>query len=79
MATSAKVAVAKSDSAEPVNKTPYMSEYDRSIEPRLKALEDLVHTSCKAEVSTVVDEDKLTALEVKVDDLIKRLSAKMSF
>lgn len=79
MGTSVKVASIKSDSTEPANKTPYMSEYDRNIEPRIKALEDQAHASCKTGRSTGIDEDKITALETKVDDLIKRLSAKMSF
>lgn len=79
MANSVKAAVVKSDSVESVDKTPYMSEYDKSIEPRLKALEDQVYISSKSNGSTAVDEDKLTALEAKIDDLIKRLSAKMSF
>lgn len=79
MGTSVKVASIKPDSTESTNKTPYMSEYDRSIEPRLKVLEDQVNSLCKVEGSAAVDEDKLTALETKVDDLIKRLSAKMSF
>ena len=53
-----------------------MSQYDVEVEARLKALESKAHTPCGG---AGVDEDRLAALEAKVDDLIDRLSKKMSF
>jgi hypothetical protein len=54
---------------------PYMSEYDKSVETRLQNLEEKFSDSS----SDNIDEDRLSALEAKVNNLIERLSKKMSF
>jgi len=77
MATSPKVASAKASAAESAEKQPYMSEYDKSVELRLQALESQTHTPCNGGGS--VDVDRLAALEAKVEDLMDRLARKMSF
>jgi hypothetical protein len=84
MATSAKAALTKKENIEPVRsdsteKKPYMSEYDKNVEERLQSLESRAHTPCKTGSVNITDNDALAALEAKVDDLIARLSAKMSF
>ena len=53
-----------------------MSKYDVEVEGRLQKLESAVHSH---EGGGEVDGDRLAALEAKVDDLIARLSKKMSF
>ena len=53
-----------------------MSQYDVEVEARLQALESQAHTPCGG---AGADGDRLAALEAKVDDLIARLSKKMSF
>jgi len=52
-----------------------MSQYDVEVEARLQALEAKAHTPCGGGS----DEGKIAELEAKVDDLIARLSKKMSF
>ena len=54
-----------------------MSKYDVEVEGRLQKLEALAHEKCSD--GGEVDGDRLAALEAKVDDLIARLSKKMSF
>ena len=51
------------------------SQQDLNVEARLKALEAKAHTPCGGGG----DEGKIAELEAKVDDLIARLSKKMSF
>ena len=53
-----------------------MSKYDVEVEARLKKLEAAVHSH---EDGGGSDEDRLAALEAKLDDLIVRLGKKMSF
>ena len=53
-----------------------MSKYDVEVEARLQALEAKAHSKCDG---GGVDSAKLAELEAKVDDLIGRLSRKMSF
>jgi len=79
MATSPRVAAAKSVAAESAEKQPYMSEYDKSVELRLQVLESRTSVSHQTTSAAGVDEDRLAALEAKVDDLIDRLARKMSF
>ncbi len=50
-----------------------MSKYDVEVEARLQALE------AKSGGGSSDEGSRLDALEAKVDDLIKRLSRKMSF
>lgn len=52
-----------------------MSKYDVEVEERLQALEEKVNTPNNGEN---LDEDRLAAVEAKLDDLIFRLSKKMS-
>ena len=52
-----------------------MSKYDVEVEARLKALESQAHSKCDGGG----DSERIAALEAKVDDLIARLSRKMSF
>jgi hypothetical protein len=52
-----------------------MSQYDVEVEARLQALEEKAHTPCGGGS----DAGKIAELEAKVDDLIARLSKKMSF
>ena len=52
-----------------------MSQYDVEVEARLQALEEKTHTPCGGGS----DAGKIAELEAKVDDLIARLSKKMSF
>jgi hypothetical protein len=52
---------------------PYMSEYDKTVEERLQALESKVHGH-----DSVDDEDRLSALEAKLEDLLQKLYKKMS-
>ena len=52
-----------------------MSQYDVEVEARLQALEAKAHTPCGGGGN----EGKIAELEAKVDDLIARLSKKMSF
>ena len=52
-----------------------MSQYDVEVEARLQALESKAHTPCGGGS----DDGKIAELEAKVDDLIARLSKKMSF
>tara|TARA_A100001201_G_scaffold123059_1_gene106932 strand:- start:2913 stop:3116 length:204 start_codon:yes stop_codon:yes gene_type:complete len=52
-----------------------MSKYDVEVEARLKALESQAHSKCDGGG----DSERIAALEAKVDDLIARLSKKMSF
>lgn len=51
-----------------------MSKYDVEVESRLQALESKAHTPC----GSGGDSERIAALEAKVDDLIARLSKKMS-
>ena len=53
-----------------------MSKYDVEVEGRLQKLEAAIHTH---EGGGEVDGDRLAALEAKIDDLVARLSRKMSF
>ena len=76
MATS-KASAAKVAATSETEKQPYMSEYDKSVELRLQALESKAHTPCNGGGS--VDVDRLAALEAKVEDLMNRLARKMSF
>ena len=69
MATQGKAAKSASGAA--------MSKYDVEVEGRLQKLEALAHEKCSG--GGEVDGDRLAALEAKVDDLIARLSKKMSF
>ena len=50
-----------------------MSEYDKTVEERLQALESKVHGH-----DSVDDEDRLSALEAKLEDLLQKLYKKMS-
>jgi hypothetical protein len=52
-----------------------MSKYDVEVEARLQALESQAHSKCDGGG----DSERIAALEAKVDDLIARLSKKMSF
>ena len=52
-----------------------MSQYDVEVEARLQALESQAHTPCGGGS----DDERIAALEAKVDDLIGRLSKKISF
>jgi hypothetical protein len=52
-----------------------MSKYDVEVEARLKALESQAHSKCDGGG----DSERIAALEAKVNDLIARLSKKMSF
>jgi len=52
-----------------------MSKYDVEVEARLKKLEASVHDHAEGGAP---DEDRLAALEAKVDDLITRLGRKMT-
>lgn len=79
MATSIKTAVAKSAASNDSEKQSNMSEYDKDLEIRLQALESRAHMPCKTNNTNSVDNDALVALEAKVDDLIERLTKKMSF
>lgn len=54
-----------------------MSKYDVEVEARLKKLESSVHDHA-AGAGGGCDEDRMSALESKVDDLIARLGRKMS-
>ena len=54
-----------------------MSKYDVEVEARLKKLEASVHDHASGGGGGS-DEDRLVALEAKVDDLIARLGRKMS-
>lgn len=53
-----------------------MSKYDVEVEARLKKLESQAHSKCDGGGG---DSERIAALEAKVDDLIARLSRKMSF
>ena len=53
-----------------------MSKYDVEVEARLKKLEASVHDHASGGGGS--DEDRLVALEAKVDDLIARLGRKMT-
>ena len=52
-----------------------MSKYDVEVEARLKKLEAAVHSH---EAGGGVDEDRLAALEAKVDAFIAKLGRKMN-
>ena len=54
-----------------------MSQYDQEVEKRLQALEGGSHSHTSND-SSGGDDDRLSALENKVDDLITKLSKKMS-
>jgi len=51
-----------------------MSKYDVEVETRLKALEEKAHSPCGGGTN----DERLAALEAKVDDLISRLSKKIT-
>ena len=53
-----------------------MSKYDVEVEARLKALEDKAHTPCGNGAGNT--EERLAAVEAKLDDLIYKLSRKMT-
>ena len=53
------------------DKQPYMSEYDKDVEVRLQALESQIN-------SENTDVDRLSVLEQRFNDLISKLSKKMS-
>jgi len=53
-----------------------MSKYDVEVEARLQALEEKVSTQSGGGGS---DQERLASLEAKLDDLISRLSKKMTF
>ena len=52
---------------------PYMSEYDKTVEERLQALESKVHSH-----SSENNEDRLSVLEARFEDLLQKLYKKMS-
>ncbi len=54
-----------------------MSKYDVEVEARLKKLEASVHDHA-AGGGGGCDEDRMSTIEAKVDDLIARLGRKMS-
>ena len=53
---------------------PFMSEYDKTVEDRLQELETRVNEY----TSGNLDEDRLSILEAKLDDLIQKLQKKMT-
>ena len=55
---------------------PYMSEYDKLVEERLKALEEKAHTPCNGGGSG--DSARIAALESKVEALIAALKKQIS-
>jgi hypothetical protein len=52
---------------------PYMSEYDKTVEERLQALESKVQGH-----DSEIDEDRLSRLETRFEDLLQKLYKKMS-
>ena len=52
-----------------------MSQYDVEVEQRLQALEAQAHTPCGGGSN----DERIAALEARLDDLEARLSRKMSF
>ena len=79
MATSARQAAAKKAAADAEAKTPYMSEYDKQVEIRLKALESQAHAKCDGGGSGGASEERVAALEARLEDLIVRLNKKFNF
>ena len=77
MATSARQAAAKKAASDAETKTPYMSEYDKQVELRLKALESQAHAKCGGG-SGGASEERIAALEARLEDLIVRLNKKIN-
>jgi len=79
MATSARQAAAKTAAADASKKTVHMSQYDKQVEIRLQALEQTAHKKCDGGSTGGASEERIAALEAKLDDLIRRLNNKFNF
>ena len=70
-----RTSTSTSSTSEKSSSQPYMSEYDKLVEERLKALEEKAHTPCNGGGG---DSERIAALEKKVDTLIAFLKKQMS-
>ena len=79
MATSARQAAAKTAAADASKKTVHMSQYDKQVEVRLQALESMAHNKCDGGSAGGASEERIAALEARLEDLIVRLNNKFNF
>ena len=80
MATSARQAAAKTAAADASKKTVHMSQYDKQVEVRLQALESMAHKKCDGGSATGgASEERIAALEARLEELIVRLNNKFNF
>jgi hypothetical protein len=79
MATSDRQAAAKSAAEDASKKTIHMSQYDKQVEVRLQALEQMASSKSNSDSTAGTGEERIAALEARLDDLVVRLNKKFNF